>query len=154
MKIKLLSVIRFLFSVIGILFISFLFIGLKLITEVNASVDSSVTTNVSAEGSSTSVSVENNVNSSSTSNTTIHKRIEIDVNGQKKVVESDQPGNTSVQVNTNGTNASPTIVITETPNKPSTPAPNKQDINNLVQQFMNNLKKEIDALMKSIFGNR
>ncbi len=139
MKNKYISVIGFLFSVVGIWLVGLLLFSLE---------------PVSAEGENVSVSIQNNVNSSSSSNTSVHKRIEINVNGQQKVIESDQPGNTSVQVNTNGM-SSPTIVITETPAITISPkVSNKQNINNMIQQFMNKVKKEIDALMKSIFGSR
>ncbi len=172
--------INFRLSVIGILFAGFLLYSFKPIsqqlinrrlkiesgkpiTEVYAEVNSSVTTNVSSQGGgSTSVSVQNNVTSSNSSSTSVSKHIEINVNGQKKVIDSNQPGNTSVQVQSSGPNATPTIVITETPATPSatgsptvspiitiTP-PSSRQINNLIQQLVNNVRRQIEALLRSL----
>ena len=113
----------------------------------DGSVHSNVTTNIESSGDS-SVSIENTIEShsnngsSSTNNT--YKKIEVNVNGEKKVIESHEPGETKIEIGTQTKTPTPTYSPTPTPiTITPTITPSSQKINNnissWVKHFLDNL---------------
>ncbi len=89
------------------------FVNTTVTTNANdGSVNSKVETNIESSGQS-SVSVESHVESESKNNSTnsTYKKIEVNVNGEKKVIESREPGETKVEINTKTITPKPTITI-------------------------------------------
>ena len=126
------------------------------VTVNNGQVNSTIESNVeSSGGSQSSVKVENNVTSSNSSTTKIYKRIEVNSNGEKKVVESTEPVTISVQMGTvkgTSTAATPTVIPspTLTASPSATPTVVKPIDPNTLQK---SIKQMVEDFLKKLFGS-
>jgi len=135
-------------------------------TNVSNGTSSYMNTSVtSTGGSSADVHVENKVENSSTSNTataqSVHKKIEVTVNGEKKVIESTEPGETKVEV-TNGTvnvttgkgnapTATPAPSATPTVSVTPSLTPTMPPAQSAAREFYEKLRTEILDILKNFF---
>lgn len=150
--------------ILGLFFLIAPIVLAETITTGSSSVNTSITTNandgqvrssinVQSTGDS-EVRVENKVESSTTSTTTsnTYKKIEVNVNGEKKIVESNQPGEIRVDINTNSITKAPTPTKSASPSATPTPQVASgsastsslgEQINKIVSDFIKNLFEKI-----------
>lgn len=135
------------------------------ITTGSSTINTSITTNandgqvqssvnIQSTGDS-EVHIENKVESSNTSTTTsnTYKKIEVNVNGEKKIVESHEPGEIRVDMNTKTVTKTPTPTKTASPSATPTPieASDSASTDSLGQQIETIVKDFIKDLFEKIF---
>ncbi len=101
--------------------------------EQRVSTESKSTINVESNSSQSSANVRSSVTQSG--DTSIKNRIEIDVNGNKQVIESDKPGTIQLEINGDQATPEPTITVIKAEYQP----------------FQQYIVEKIQSLLKDLF---